>query len=86
MVQARRTTYRETLDAQLLMLSSAETLLKQVRGYGVRGQHRDLEEILGVNRSALEALDKSRGLVLERRESKCRIALPPTGQSAVAFL
>ncbi len=68
-VQARRATYRETLDAQLRMLLSAEALLKQVRGYGVRGQHRDFEEIFDVNRSALEALDRSRGYVLERQWS-----------------
>jgi hypothetical protein len=65
-VHARRGTYRETLDAQLLALTSAETLLKQVHSYGVRGQHRDFEDFFDVNRSALDAIHRSRGFILER--------------------
>jgi hypothetical protein len=66
-MHARRATYRETLDAQFAMLSSAEALLREVRSYGVRGQHRDFEGIFDVNRSALEAFDRGRGFVLERQ-------------------
>jgi len=65
--QARRPTYRETLDGQRAMLASAETLLKQAHSLGVRGQHRDFGEFFDVNRSALDAFDRSRGFVLERQ-------------------
>jgi hypothetical protein len=54
------------MDAQTLALVSAEDLLKQLHRYGVWGQQRDFEDFVDVNRSALDALNRSRGFVLER--------------------
>ncbi|GAB61146.1 MAG: hypothetical protein DWB56_14140 [Candidatus Jettenia sp.] len=65
--QAHRTTFRETIAAHLLLLETAERLIKTFHGYGVRGQDRDFANIVDVNRSAIGALEMSRGFVLERQ-------------------
>lgn len=64
--QAHRATFRETMDAHLLLLSTAERLISTFHRHGVRGQDRDFSNIIDVNRAALGALEESRGFVLER--------------------
>lgn len=50
-----RDTYRETEDAHLLILETAEQLLSGLGEKGIKGQDRDFTEILDVNRAAIAA-------------------------------
>lgn len=52
-----RSSYKETLDAQLILLETAEHLLSILRSKGIRGQDRDFFEIIDVNRAAIKAHD-----------------------------
>ena len=52
-----RETYKETRDAHLLLLETAEQLLAGLREKGIRGQDRDFGEIIDVNRAAIAAYD-----------------------------
>ncbi len=64
--QARKKSFRETVNAHLAFLDDAEGLIEILHRYGVRGQGRDFADIVDVNRSALTALVDSRGFVLDR--------------------
>ena len=61
-----RDTYAETKNAQLVLLETAESLLKGLRENGVRGQDRDFSEMVDVNRGAIAALDKAYGFPLSK--------------------
>ena len=50
-------TYKETKDAHLVMLGTAEQLLAGLGEKGIRGQDRDFTEILDVNRAAIAAFN-----------------------------
>lgn len=52
-----RKTYKETRDAHLAILGTAEQLLSGLSEKGIRGQDRDFTEILDVNRAAIAAFD-----------------------------
>lgn len=52
-----RDTYKETRDAHLAVLGTAEQLLSGLGEKGIRGQDRDFTEILDVNRAAIAAFD-----------------------------
>lgn len=65
--QATRSTFRETLAGQDLLLETAEKFIRKLHSIGVRGQHRDFENIIDVNRAALAGLEASRGFVLDRQ-------------------
>ena len=52
-----RETYKETRDAYLAMLGTAEQLLSGLGDKGIRGQDRDFTEICDVNRAAIAAFD-----------------------------
>lgn len=52
-----RSTYKETMDAHLIMLKTAEQLLTGLGAKGIKGQDRDFTEILDVNRAAVSAFD-----------------------------
>jgi hypothetical protein len=67
--QSRRNTFKETIDAHSLLLEIAEVNLRDLHRYGVRGQHRDYENIIDVNRAALSGLETARGFVLNRQWS-----------------
>ena len=63
---ARRSTFRETVDAHEVGLAAAENLLDALHEVGVRGQDRDFTDALDANRAAVGALVRARGFVLER--------------------
>lgn len=63
---SKRSTFRETIDAQTLMLETAERFIKNLHKHGVRGQDRDFANIIDVNRAALTILEETRGFILER--------------------
>lgn len=52
---ASRISYNETCNAHLLLLDTAEQLLKGLREKDIRGQDRDFIEILDTNRAAISA-------------------------------
>lgn len=52
-----RETYKETRDAYLAMLGTAEQLLSGLGEKGIKGQDRDFTEICDVNRAAISAFD-----------------------------
>ncbi len=52
---ATRGTYSETKDSHLMVLETAEQLLKGLSSKGIRGQDRDFGEIIDVNRAAIAA-------------------------------
>lgn len=64
--QARRESFRTTLDGQGLLLETAENFIRKLQSFGVRGQHRDFENIVDVNRAALAGLEGVRGFVLDQ--------------------
>ncbi|MCL6592150.1 MAG: hypothetical protein K6U80_19655 [Firmicutes bacterium] len=63
---SKRSTFRETVDAQTIMLETAERFIKNFHRHGVRGQDRDFFNIIDVNRAAITMLEEARGFVLER--------------------
>ena len=64
--QSRRTSFRETMDAQLLMLEIAENTIRYFRRFGVMGQDRDFVQFIDTTRAALFSLADTRGFVLDR--------------------
>jgi hypothetical protein len=67
---ARQATFRETLEAQLRVLGTAEQLLKGLHERGVVGEERDFEEAISTNRTALSLLKEWRGPILDRDWSR----------------
>lgn len=65
-IHSKRPTFRETVDAQTIMLETAERYIKSFQRQGVRGQDRDFADIIDVNRAALIMLEDTRGFVLDR--------------------
>lgn len=66
---ARRATFQETLDAQFLLLKTAERYVEFFHRNHVYGQKRDFENMVDVNRSALGILEKERGFALSQEWS-----------------
>lgn len=66
-LNAVRGTFKETLDAQEILLSCAEGTIADLRAIGVLGQDRDFRNIIDVNRSALLQLEDARGFMLEQQ-------------------
>jgi hypothetical protein len=64
---ARRGSFRETIDTHNVLLSTAELNIRNYHRAGVRGQHRDYENITDVNRAAISTLESTRGFVLDRQ-------------------
>lgn len=64
--QSWHSSFQETIDNQMLILDTAERLIKTLHRNGVRGQDRDFVDRIDVNRAALDALADSRGFVLKR--------------------
>jgi len=64
--QSQKNSYRDTYELQIASLNEAETLIDQLHQAGIRGQDRDFVDYINVNRSALAALDQTRGFVLDR--------------------
>lgn len=65
-INARKSTYQETVDHQYQVLDAAEKRVEKLRKNGVFGQHREFSEFFDVNRSALVLLDSARGALLSR--------------------
>lgn len=63
---AVRSTYKETLDAQLIMLETADQILSKMRKNGIRGQDRDFSDYVDVNRAAIAAHKTSFEFVLTK--------------------
>ncbi len=66
-VQARKSSFKETLDMQLQILEIAKQQIATFHNVGVMGQDRDFADIIDVNQAALLGLKISRGFVLERQ-------------------
>jgi hypothetical protein len=64
--EATRTSYIETAAGQSQLLDNAEAVINELHRRRVRGQDRDFQNIIDVNRAALTALQDTRGFVLER--------------------
>jgi hypothetical protein len=64
---ARQVTFRDTVNYQMQILDRAESLIKLFHKNGIRGQARDFEKIVDVNRAALTRLEAIRGFQLDRR-------------------
>lgn len=64
--EATRTSFRETAEGHSQLLDNAEAVINELHRRGVRGQDRDFQNIIDVNRAALTALQDTRGFVLER--------------------
>lgn len=54
---AVRSTYKETVDAQMAMLDTAEQVLSALHDKRIKGQDRDFLDIVSVNQAALAAHD-----------------------------
>lgn len=54
---ATRPTYKETLDAQFMMLDTAEQILTSLHDKRIKGQDRDFLDIVSINQAALSAHD-----------------------------
>ena len=54
---AVRSTYKETYDAQMAMLDTAEQILTALHDKRIRGQDRDFMDIISINEAALAAHD-----------------------------
>jgi len=65
-IQARRRSFKETIDAHILQLENAERLISFLQRNGVRGQNRDFGKVVDVNRVAVAALETARGFILDR--------------------
>lgn len=59
------------------MLDDADTLLRTLWNVGVKGQLRDFQEAIDVNRTALKVLQSSRGPMLRRKWSTLKQSNPP---------
>ncbi len=64
--EATRTSFRETAEGHSQLLDNVEAVINELHRKGVRGQDRDFQNIIDVNRAALTALQDTRGFVLER--------------------
>ncbi|MBS3918747.1 MAG: hypothetical protein KG012_07645 [Deltaproteobacteria bacterium] len=64
--EVSRTSFRETAEWHSRLLDNAEALINELHRRGVRGQDRDFQNIIDVNRAALTALQDARGFILER--------------------
>jgi hypothetical protein len=65
-LSAVRSTYKETLDAQLITLETADQILSAMRKNGIRGQDRDFSDFVDVNRAAIAAHKSSFEFVLTK--------------------
>lgn len=65
-MEARRDTFSETVNEHNRLLDSAESLLRRLHQFGVRGQDRDYANIIDINRAATQTLSNARGFVLNR--------------------
>ncbi|HEY7394391.1 MAG TPA: hypothetical protein VH559_06085 [Gemmatimonadaceae bacterium] len=65
-MQAVEPTFDATVARHESLLSTAEAVLQQLTGAGVRGQMRDFGEMIDVNRAALADLVSTRGPILRR--------------------
>jgi len=63
---ATQSSFRKTAEVHSQLLDNAEALINELHRRGVRGQDRDFQNIIDVNRSALTALQDTRGFVLDR--------------------
>jgi len=66
---ARRSSFQETLNAQQLMLETADQFTELFQNSGVRGQDRDFRDMIDVNLAALDVLRDARGFALSREWS-----------------
>jgi hypothetical protein len=65
-IQARKSSFTETLDEHRRSLDLAESLLKRFRSKGVLGGDREFTQILDINRSAVTLLTQARGAQLRK--------------------
>jgi len=65
-LQARKSSFEETVNQHRSLLDVAEANLKKFRTSGVLGGDRDFSQILDINRSALTMLTHARGAQLRR--------------------
>lgn len=63
---ARKASFSDTVDHHRQMLDSAEACIRATHRAGVRGQNRDFENIIDVNRAAIDAFVEARSFVMER--------------------
>lgn len=63
---ARKDSFRETINHHRQMLDTAEVNIRTAHKAGVRGQNRDFETIIDVNRAAIDDFDRARSFVMER--------------------
>jgi hypothetical protein len=60
-----RDTFKDTIAANEMLLNTAERRIEFLEKNGVYAQARSFKDIVDVNRSALQRLEKTRGFILE---------------------
>jgi len=68
-LSAERQTFDDTVIEHESLLNTAESLLNMLAAAGIRGQKRDFQDIIDVNRAALSVLISTRGPMLRRKWS-----------------
>jgi hypothetical protein len=63
-IQMGRSSYQDTLSAQLLMLETAQQLLDIFGEQGIKGQNRDFSDYIEVNRAAISVFNSEYGFSL----------------------
>ena len=66
---AERENYDETVSYHESVLNMAQGTLSTLTAAGIRGQQRDFNDVIDVNRAALAVLQSTRGPMLRRRWS-----------------
>lgn len=64
--EASHVSFSETIESHMILLDNAKAFINELHRRGVRGQDRDFQNIIDVNRAALIALQDTRGFVLDR--------------------
>ena len=66
---ASQPVFRDRIEHQKKLLSDAQKMISFMHKHGVRGQKRDFEEYIDVNRSALDTFEEDKGFLLSRTSS-----------------
>lgn len=64
--QLSKATYKETMSSNEVLLETATRRIEYMEKHGVYAQNRGFKDIVDVNRSALQRLDRNRGFQLQR--------------------
>lgn len=64
--QLSKATYKETMSSNEVLLETSTRRIEYMEKHGVYAQNRGFKDIVDVNRSALQRLDRNRGFQLQR--------------------